>query len=301
MSNITNPHDKFFKESFSRLEVVQSFIETAFPVTMKEKINLNSLQLTNASFTDSVLTENFADLVYRGEYAGRNAMITLLFEHKSYPQEFPHWQLLRYMTNVWRSEQKQDQKPTVVIPIIIYHGETAWKKMPFKSYFDNPPEELLLFLPEFDYLLFSLNDWQDYQIADFKNTFFSLATMLLKHSRDEKELFLSLESFWIEKLKALDEAQENDYIRSVFLYMENSQHLTTNDIIIIFAKVSTNVTNIAMTALERTKLEVSENVTFNFVKGLFEDNVDKALISKYVQLPLQKVEEIIQKIKGSSH
>jgi hypothetical protein len=31
MSEITNPHDKFFKASFSRLDVVQSFIEEVFP------------------------------------------------------------------------------------------------------------------------------------------------------------------------------------------------------------------------------------------------------------------------------
>lgn len=48
MTNINNPHDKFFKESFSRLEVVKSFIEEVFPKEFSEKINLETLQLTNA-------------------------------------------------------------------------------------------------------------------------------------------------------------------------------------------------------------------------------------------------------------
>jgi Putative transposase, YhgA-like len=37
MTNIVNPHDKFFKESFSRLEVAQSFIEEIFPLELREK------------------------------------------------------------------------------------------------------------------------------------------------------------------------------------------------------------------------------------------------------------------------
>ena len=42
--NITNVHDKFFKETFSRLEVAQSFIEELFPQELKEKINLKDLK-----------------------------------------------------------------------------------------------------------------------------------------------------------------------------------------------------------------------------------------------------------------
>ena len=52
MANIISPHDKFFKESFSRLEVVQSLIEEVFPLELKERINLQKLQLSNASYVD---------------------------------------------------------------------------------------------------------------------------------------------------------------------------------------------------------------------------------------------------------
>ncbi len=34
--NITNVHDKFFKDTFSRLEVAQSFIEELFPKNSKK-------------------------------------------------------------------------------------------------------------------------------------------------------------------------------------------------------------------------------------------------------------------------
>ncbi|PWK27370.1 putative transposase/invertase (TIGR01784 family) [Arcicella aurantiaca] len=301
MININNPHDKFFKESFSRLEVVQSFIEEVFPINLRERINLGKLQLTNSSFTEADLSEHFADLAYQTEFAGQDILITLLFEHKSYSEKHPHWQLLQYMLNIWKEEEKQDKKPSIVIPIIIHHGTTLWKKTTMKSYFSKIHIDLQQFLPEFDYLLFSLNNWEDYQIANFKNTFLSTAAMLLKHSRDEKEKFLQLESFWVEKLNALDAAHEVEFIHSVFKYIDNGINLTSNDLIIIFTKVSKTVTNIAMTIAEEITLEATEKTTLNHIKGLIKNGFSAEIIAKSFELPLQKVEEIIQKIKNSSH
>jgi hypothetical protein len=306
---IPNPHDKFFKESFSRLEVAKSFIEEVFPKDMRDNMNLNALQLTNASFIDDMLREHFADLVYETEYKGVKATVTLLFEHKSYQKSFPEWQLLRYMTNIWGEQQKQESEeekeneektPSVVIPIIIHHGKTAWKKTSMRAYFGNPPAELLRFLPEFDYLLFSLNDFEDYQIANFKNDFLATTAMLLKHSRDEKEKFLQIESFIIEKLKAFDTAHENSFISSIIYYLHSATNLTTNELIIIFTKVSNNVNNIAMTAADEIRLEERENNTFNFVKNLLKKGYDASFIAEMTELSVKKVQELIKKIKESN-
>lgn len=301
---IPNPHDKFFKESFSRLEVAKSFIEEVFPSEIQDKMNLNSLKMSNASFIDEMLKENFADLVYQCEYQGVKAEIVLLFEHKSYQEDFPEWQLLRYISNIWGEFQKQKKKnkgkkPSVVIPVIIHHGETPWKKISMRSYFGNPPTELLRFLPEFDYLLFSLNDFEDHQIANFKNDFLSTAAMLLKHSRDEKEKFLLIESFIIDKLRTFDLLHENSYINSIAFYLHGVANLTTNELIIIFTKVSNNLNKIAMTSADQIRLEERENSTFNYVKGLIQNGVSIELIAKSFGLSIQKVEEIVQKIKAS--
>jgi predicted transposase/invertase (TIGR01784 family) len=301
MPQINNPHDKFFKETFSRLEVAQSFIDEVFPTDIKDKINLDSLKLTNASFIDADLSEHLADLVYEIEYLGIQATITLLFEHKSYQEDFPEWQLLRYMTNIWKEEQKQKKKPKIIIPIIIHHGKTPWKKKSMVSYFGDLPNGLLKFLPDFDYLLFSLNDFEDYQIANFKNTFLSTAAMLMKHSRDKKKEFLRLESFLIDKLKALDLAHETEFIATVVYYLKSTTDLTTNELIIIFTKVSTTVNKIAMTAVEEIRTQERESITFNYVKGLIQNGATVDFISKSFGLSIKKVEAIVQKIKSASN
>jgi hypothetical protein len=55
--NINNVHDKFFKDSFSRLEVAQSFIEELFPQELKEKLNIQDLKRISESFIDDELEE----------------------------------------------------------------------------------------------------------------------------------------------------------------------------------------------------------------------------------------------------
>jgi predicted transposase/invertase (TIGR01784 family) len=297
MSQLNNPHDKFFKETFSRLEVAQSFIEETFPVDIRDRINISTLQKTNASFTDAELSEHLADIVYQTQYAGQNALVTLLFEHKSYPEKYPHLQLLRYMNNVWHEEQKQNKDLSVIISTVIYHGTTAWKKKSMIAYFGNPHVSLHQFIPQFDYLLFSLNDIEDFQIDNFKNDLLSMTAMLMKHSRDAADNFQSLQPFLVKKLNALDANHQDDFIKTTFRYIEDGINLTQNKLSPIFTQVSNNVNNIAMTIAD----EIREETTFNFIKNLLKKGVDVSFIADATELSIKKVEEIIKKIKASAN
>jgi hypothetical protein len=80
-------------------------------------------------------------------------------------------------------------------------------------------------------------------------------------------------------------------------------NLTKPDLIIIFTKISNNLNNVAMTAAEEIRTEerakTMEFATFNHVRGLIQNGASVELISKSFGLSVQKVEEIIQKIKAS--
>jgi predicted transposase/invertase (TIGR01784 family) len=309
MNHVNNPHDKFFKEAFSHVEVAQSFIQEVFPADLRARFNLSSLKRINDSFTDDELDEYLADIVYQTEYAGQKTLVTLLFEHKSYAQKYPHLQLLQYILNIWKNERKQRKKLSVIIPVVIHHGEGSWKYRPIKSYFKGLHPSLEKFVPEFDYLLFTLDKMEDDQIANFQNLLLSMTTMLLKHSHDKADDFLKLTSFWVEKLNRLDTEKQLAFIKTVFLYIETALNLTQDNLTPIFTEVSTNVNTIAMTIADeirmtiadRVREETFENTTFNHVKGLFQNGASIELISKSFGLSIQKVEEIIQKIKSSSN
>ena len=173
--NIPNVHDKFFKDTFSRLEVAQSFIEELLPADIKEKLNLQDLKRVSESFIDGELEEYFSDIIYQTHLSNQEALVTLLFEHKSYTVSFIHIQLLQYVINIWKQEIKDGKIVlSLVIPIVIHHGEQKWEYKSMKSYFVGLPEVLHKFIPDFDYLLFSLTDIGDNRLTSLKNVILSM-------------------------------------------------------------------------------------------------------------------------------
>ena len=93
--NIINSHDKFFKSLFSRKEEAREFIEKSLPQDLVGKLDLDSLELDKTEYIDDNLQQNFSDIVYDCNYGEKfKVKITLLFEHKSYPEKYPHLQIL---------------------------------------------------------------------------------------------------------------------------------------------------------------------------------------------------------------
>ncbi len=152
--SIINAHDKFFKYLFSQKEEVCDFISNVCPKELVNKLDLSTLELSTTEYINKDLKVNFSDIVYNCTYGKDTKInISLLFEHKSYPEKYPHLQLLSYMLNMWQTQIKQNEKLTPVIPIIFYHGSNNWKKLSFNKFFKGLDDDLLKFIPMFDYLL----------------------------------------------------------------------------------------------------------------------------------------------------
>ena len=58
---IFNPHDKFFKETFSIRENVIDFLQGTFPEEILNKLDLSTLTLSNNSYIDKELKEHFEE------------------------------------------------------------------------------------------------------------------------------------------------------------------------------------------------------------------------------------------------
>jgi predicted transposase YdaD len=55
MDKITNPHDKFFKEVFTRWDTAEEFLQMYLPGDLVTLIELDSLEYTKDSFIDKHL------------------------------------------------------------------------------------------------------------------------------------------------------------------------------------------------------------------------------------------------------
>jgi len=49
---LDNLHDRFFKESFSRRRVVAALVDELLPEPLRQRLNTETLELSNASFVD---------------------------------------------------------------------------------------------------------------------------------------------------------------------------------------------------------------------------------------------------------
>jgi len=79
--------------------------------------------------------------------------VALLFEHKSYPDKYVIFQILRYILKIWEKHTLKDgNPPMIVIPIIFYHGKEAWQYTSLEKYFENVDVVLQKFIPSFGHL-----------------------------------------------------------------------------------------------------------------------------------------------------
>jgi predicted transposase/invertase (TIGR01784 family) len=166
MSDLSHPHDHFFKESFSRPEVARSFLENYLPQPVLEVLDLNTLTLQKDSFIDPDLLEHFSDLLYQAATNdGRDLFIYLLLEHKSTAEPWTPVQLLGYLLRIMEQAIRQGAKQLpVVVPLVVYHGKKRWRVATDFAELFNGPEALRPYWPAFRYELFDLTRYSDDEI-----------------------------------------------------------------------------------------------------------------------------------------
>ena len=219
--DINNPHDKFFRDMFSRIEVVQDFCQHYLPREIVELLDLSTLTLEKSSFIDEKLREYFSDLLSRVQLrAGREIYICILIEHKSHPQQLVSLQLLRYMVEIRENDWNQSKGSGLhpIIPLVIYHGKRNWNIPPdFQSLF-LWTEGMEKYLPQFEYLLFDIPRMKDEQISG--NTLLKTALTVLKYilQQDVKKNFSKITTALQEPGEKRSDVEEIFHTVLIYLY-----------------------------------------------------------------------------------
>lgn len=185
MSTLSNPHDHFFRETFSRREVAVDFVRHYLPPEVVAQLDLAAMHIVKDSFVDPELREHFADLLYQTRLQdGQDAYVYVLFEHKSHPEPLVAFQLLCYLVRIWEQVLKQDESTHLppIVPVVVYHGAETWRvAVHFRDLFVDRPA-LAEFIPDFRYQLCDLSDYGDEEIAG--EVLLRVALLILKHIFD---------------------------------------------------------------------------------------------------------------------
>jgi predicted transposase/invertase (TIGR01784 family) len=250
--NLKNPHDKFFKETFSNVTVAKDFLTNYLPESVMKHINIATLEPQKDSFINKDLEESFSDLLFKADIAGHEGYLYLLFEHKSYPDKGIALQALRYMVEIWEAKMdKEANRLPIIIPLVIYHGKADWR-IPSSlgnilNGYDQLPADLKVYIPNFDYLLYDVSVYTDEKIKGIAQTKIGLTLLRDIFTADTDKL---LQSFYrsVHYLNELEDRQTGiEYFETMIRYLLSSaKQLTERDMDEMIRKI------------EKTFLEGSE-------------------------------------------
>jgi len=242
--NITNPHDKFFRETFSRQEVARDFVKYHLPPDVVSLLDPDSLEISKDSFIDPALEEHFSDLLYQVKLNdGQPLYIYLLFDHKSYVDPLVAFQLLRYMVRIWElslKQQSKQRKPQPrrkktplrlppIFPLVVYHGLDKWTvSTEFSGLFGDLPIALRAYIPNYRYWLADLSAIKDDELKGY--VILKVGLLLLKYIQRE-ELGERLPEI-LDLLRVLTYKQTAlEYLETILRYITNGSEKLTPEVL----------------------------------------------------------------------
>ncbi len=160
-------HDGLFRVTFDNKNLAESFARENLPAEITKDLDFRSMTLDKDTFVDQKLSRCYSDMLYYIRYKDNPAYLYFLFEHKSWEPDFPALQLLKNMAFIWEKHVQKNkgiEKLPPIIPLLIYHGEYAWKAdTRFSALFDIPAA-LEKYIPEFSYELYDVSHMPEEQI-----------------------------------------------------------------------------------------------------------------------------------------
>ena len=262
--NITtrnNPHDKLFKETWSDLANVRSFLDHYLPANVSGIMDFDTLEISKDSFVEKELEEYFSDMLYKVKLSGTSGYVYVLFEHKSYHEKHIHLQLLEYMVKIWRLCLKQDKKASlpVVIPLLLCHGRYSWpeKKTRFSSMLSGPPELLELlseYIPDFSYTLYDLTRFSD---GEIKGTVMVRVMMMLFKYISEPDFMKQLPDIISLMQELMEKETGLQYLETVLRYLFSTVDSVSTETIktIVGQALSDKEGDFIMTLTEKLHME----------------------------------------------
>jgi predicted transposase/invertase (TIGR01784 family) len=302
-------HDSFFKQVFSDKEHAIDFTKHVLPPEISKNLNFSRFNLENVSYIDEELAEHFSDMVYSCFYNQSLIQISLLFEHKSYPDNNLPYQLLKYMIRIWEYNVKQKENFIPVVPIVLYHGKEGWNPGGFQSSFKDLPAELISFIPDFKYVFIDLSDYSD---DDIKKRIFiavslKISMLILKNIFYPEKLEKALNDFFTLGKIFFQEEKGLKFLETIVKYLYQATEIETGRIIKAIEPVTKKGGEIAMNTAERLRQEGmqkgrqegirqgSYNTYLNLIQNMKKNKVSDKDIAKFINVDIDIVKKIINK------
>ena len=178
---ISQEKDKSLKSLFEIRKNFVQLIKTFVKEPWIENINEENIELADKDFILPNIHETRADLIYRVK--DENVYFVLLEFQSTEDKKMPY-RLLSYILEIWRRYSENETLP-VVIPCVLYTGNTKWKVKTLRTLFD-VSKEIEKYIPDFEYIIIDVNRYTDKELIETANLVSSVVYM--SKSKDKNEV-----------------------------------------------------------------------------------------------------------------
>lgn len=193
-SPISTPHNNLFQSGLAQPETAASLIRQLLSPDTVSKLDLATLTRQPESFVDQELRDSHSDVIYsvmtRPDDDGdpKEVLVYFLIEHKSEPAPLTAFQLLRYLIRIWERCLRNDQSLQPIIPLVVYHGQTEWRKNRTLSDVVPYPADLAQFSVQFEFPILDLWRTENEKLGGPEDSFLQSLLVLLKYGRSPQLL-----------------------------------------------------------------------------------------------------------------
>lgn len=314
---LDSPHDALVKEIFSKPEFAAVELRAVLPPALVEKLDFATLRLEPSSFVEVGERDRHADLLYSMELKEREgrAFVSILFEHQSTPDTFMALRLLGYMVRLWerfRAEFPEKTKLPVIVPVVLYHGESRWTKATsFQELF--VPElldglALRELTPSFRFVLDDLSRASDEELLRrAEREAEKVVSVVLWALRDARrgDRFMASLSAYLTALSVAHHAQSGkDALYAVFSYLARVAENLTPDAILAAVEAASPETKETVMTLAEIWLQqgIEKGLETGLAKGLEKGRAEglerglglgqRALLRKLLTLKFGHLDEV---------
>ena len=198
------------------------------------------------------------------------------------------------MVDIWEAKMdKEIGKLPIVIPLVVYHGKANWRIASslgdMLNGYSEFPEDLKVYVPNFDYLLYDVTGYSDEEIKGMAQTKIGLTLLRDIFSAEPEKL---LESFYrsVEYLNELEDRQTGiEYFETMIRYLLGAKSkLTKKDMKEMIERIG-NIfpegSELSMTLADILREEGMEKGVEKGMQKSLVEMANQGLIAKFKKVP----------------
>ncbi|XWN34943.1 MAG: Rpn family recombination-promoting nuclease/putative transposase [Roseivirga sp.] len=286
MKKLTSPHDLFLKATLSSPQAMRDFFQAHLPADVLARIDLSTMQLTQASYVSAELKALHNDLVFTCQIDGKKGYLYLLMEHQSTPDWLLPLRLIKYDIALLEDALKGKEAGTpfpVIFNVCLYHGKGPYPySVKVYDYFSAPhlAEGIGMFTR---FHLVDLHRFSDEELERHGSV--SVMEKLMKYSRER--------DFWHQLEGELERSKEwligvvgemelgSEYWATVLLYassvLERGRRSEEELLTLFSEKLSKSKQELMQTIGQQIERRVTSQLKRRLEKEVREDALQKGM------------------------